>query len=100
MRSTVDVQHLLDSDTLAKEISSKWTLWNNNRAEWVEEKEELRNYVFATDTRTTSNSKLPWSNSTTTPKLTQIYDNLKANYTAALFPNSDWMLWCTLRSAP
>jgi len=93
LRTTVDVQHLLDSDTLAKEISSKWTLWNNNRAEWVEEKEELRNYVFATDTRTTTNAKLPWVNSTTTPKLTQIYDNLKANYTAALFPNSNWMRW-------
>ena len=47
---------------------------------------ELRNYIYATDTRTTSNSKLPWTNSTTTPKLTQIADNLHANYFSALFP--------------
>lgn len=92
-RTTVDIHGLLDADDLAKEISNRWTLWNNGRAEWVGEKEELRNYVFATDTRTTSNSKLPWSNSTTTPKLCQIYDNLKANYTAALFPNTKWMKW-------
>ena len=93
MRTTVDVHALLDADDLAKEISGKWELWNSSRAEWIEEKEELRNYVFATDTRTTTNRSLPWSNSTTTPKLTQIYDNLKANYTAALFPNSNWMRW-------
>jgi len=92
-RTTVDVHSLLDADNLAKEISNRWTLWNNNRAEWTEEKEELRNYVFATDTRSTSNRKLPWANSTTTPKLTQIYDNLKANYAAALFPNTHWMKW-------
>jgi hypothetical protein len=34
---------------------------------------------------------LPWSNSTTTPKLTQIMDNLHANYFATLFPQSKWM---------
>lgn len=93
MRTTVDIHALLDADDLAKEISGKWELWNSSRVEWLEEKEELRNYVFATDTRTTTNRSLPWSNSTTTPKLTQIYDNLKANYTAALFPNSNWMRW-------
>jgi len=34
---------------------------------------------------------LPWSNSTTTPKLTQIMDNLHANYFATLFPQQKWM---------
>lgn len=92
-RTTVDVHSLLNPDSLAKEISNRWTLWNDNRAVWREEKEELRNYIFATDTRTTTNGKLDWSNSTTTPKLCQIYDNLKANYTAALFPNTNWMRW-------
>jgi hypothetical protein len=59
----------------------------------VEEWKELRNYLFATDTRTTSNNRLPWSNSTTTPKLTQIRDNLHANYMAALFPTENWFTW-------
>lgn len=89
----LDVTTLVRPDTLASEIGQRWTEWSTFRNTWVEEKKELRNFVFATDTRTTSNNKLPWSNSTTTPKLTQIYDNLKANYYAALFPNSKWMRW-------
>jgi len=59
----------------------------------VEEKIELRNYIFATDTRSTTNAKLPWKNSTHLPKLTQIRDNLHANYISALFPNDDWLKW-------
>jgi hypothetical protein len=49
--------------------------------------------VFATDTRKTTNAKLPWKNSTVTPKLTQIRDNLHANYMAALFPSDNWFVW-------
>ena len=89
----LDVEHLLDSHALATDIASSWQEWHSLRNSWIEEKKELRNYVYATDTRTTSVSKLPWSNSTTTPKLCQIYDNLKANYTAALFPQRRWMRW-------
>ena len=90
---SLDIEHLIDADTMAKEISKKFIEWDKLRDKWVEEKKELRNYVFATDTRTTSNRTLPWFNSTTTPKLTQVYDNLKANYSAAIFPNSNWMKW-------
>jgi len=93
VKPALDVQHLLDPDTLACEIADKWQDWHSLRNTWIEERKELRNYVFATDTRTTANKRLPWSNSTTTPKLTQIYDNLKANLSAALFPNSDWVRW-------
>ena len=93
MARALDVSALIEPHQYAAEISNRFTEWNSYRQEWLQEKKELRNYVFATDTRTTSNSKLPWSNSTTTPKITQIYDNLKANYTTALFPNSKWMKW-------
>jgi len=89
----LDLEHLINPDNLACEISRKYITFNTLRQPWVAEKKELRNYLYATDTTTTSNKKLPWSNSTTTPKLTQIYDNLKANYSAALFPNSNWMRW-------
>lgn len=90
---TLDIEHLINADTTAKEISQKFIEWDKLRDGWTEEKKELRNYVYATDTRTTSNKELPWFNSTTTPKLTQVYDNLKANYSAAVFPNSNWMKW-------
>lgn len=88
---TIDITDIIDPDQTAVEIAGKWTNWNNLRRNWLEEKKELRNYLYATDTKTTSNSMLPWSNSTTTPKLTQIMDNLHANYFVALFPQKKWM---------
>lgn len=91
--TTIELEHLLNPDTLAVEIANRWVEWNNLRQKWIEEKKELRNYLYATDTRTTKNAALPWSNSTTTPKLTQILDNLQANYFATLFPQQKWMRW-------
>lgn len=91
--TTLDLEQLILPHNLASQISNQYNEWNSFRQGWLEEKRELRNYIYATDTRTTSNKRLPWSNSTTTPKLCQTYDNLKANYTAALFPNSKWMRW-------
>jgi hypothetical protein len=70
-----------------------WTRWDNARNSWKSDQQELRQYLFATDTRSTSNNKLPWKNSTVTPKLTQIRDNLHANYMAALFPSENWFFW-------
>ena len=91
---TLDIKTLLfDADHLATVISIKYDEWQNYRRAWLDEKRELRNYLFATDTRSTQNSSLPWRNSTTTPKLTQIRDNLHANYLAALFPTTDWLQW-------
>jgi len=91
--TTIELEHLLNPDTLAVEIANRWVEWSNLRETWVEEKKELRNYIYATDTRTTKNAALPWSNSTTTPKLTQIMDLLHANYFATLFPQQKWMRW-------
>lgn len=88
--TTIDIGQLLDPHVLATDIADRWTKWNNARQTKIEEWKELRNYLYATDTRTTSNSKLPWTNSTTTPKLTQIADNLHANYFSALFPQQRW----------
>lgn len=55
--------------------------------------EEVRKYVYATNTTQTSNSTLPWKNKTTVPKLCQIRDNLYSNYTATLFPQRKSMIW-------
>ena len=94
-KPALDVTSLIDPDLLAVDIADKWREWSTLRQKWVDEKKELRNFLYATDTTTTSNKALPWMNSTTTPKLTQIYDNLKANYISALFPtaNPTWMRW-------
>ena len=84
--TTFDLKTMIDPHGLAEDIADRFTQWNNAKRTKTEEWKELRNYIYATDTRTTSNSKLPWTNSTTTPKLTQIADNLHANYFSALFP--------------
>jgi hypothetical protein len=83
----------IEQEPLAKEVANMWFKWNNARNPWLLARKELREYLFATDTRHTANSKLPWKNSTVTPKLTQIRDNLHANYMAALFPSEDWFIW-------
>ena len=80
-------------DALASAVSNRFLDYEKYRRSWVEEKKELRNYLFATDTSKTTNATLPWKNSTTTPKLAQLRDNLHANYMAALFPNDEWLLW-------
>jgi hypothetical protein len=81
------------SDGLATAIGTMYDEGKNAREGWEQETKELRDYVFATDTSTTSNQTLPWSNKTHVPKITQIYDNLKANYMSALFPHDDWLSW-------
>lgn len=88
--TTIELDHMLSPDHVATEIADRWREWSNLREQKVEEWKELRNYLYATDTRTTKNAMLPWSNSTTTPKLTQIMDNLHANYFATLFPQRSW----------
>lgn len=91
--TTVDLQYIVGPDNLATEISNNYREWSMLRNQKVEEWKELRNYLYATDTSTTANGLLPWSNTTTTPKLTQIMDNLHANYFATLFPQQKWMRW-------
>ena len=93
MTTTLDVEHLLDPDGLAVDIANQHSEWRMLRNTWVEQTKDVRDYVFATDTKTTANAILPWSNTTTTPKLTQIYDNLLANYFMTLFPQMQWMKW-------
>lgn len=74
-------------------VSNMWNTYNNQRGTKMMAWNELKQYLFATDTSTTSNQSLPWKNSTTLPKLTQIRDNLHSNYMSALFPNDKWLSW-------
>lgn len=80
-------------DALAAFISEEWFRYHSQRTPKIQQWKELRNYVFATDTSTTTNKSLPWKNSTTLPKLCQIRDNLHSNYVSALFPNDEWLQW-------
>lgn len=90
---TLDLQKLIDRDSLAVQIADTWDTWKSLKSTKDSEWEELRRYIYATDTTTTSNASLPWKNKTTLPKLTQIRDNLYANYMKALFPKRKWLTW-------
>lgn len=89
----VEYEKFAVPEQLACHIANSYQQWKSARSTWESEKEELRQYVFARDTSTTSNASLPWKNKTTLPKLCQIRDNLHANYMAALFPRDDWFEW-------
>lgn len=91
----LELQQMLSNarDGMAEQIANTWQNWNSQRQPWLAQALETRNYVFATDTTTTTNSSLPWKNKTTLPKLCQIRDNLHSNYISALFPNERWLKW-------
>lgn len=93
MAAVLNIDDLIFADQLGCTIANKFQEWDNFRAKKKEDWRELYKYIYATDTRTTSNSVLPWKNTTTTPKLTQIRDNLYANYMQSMFPKRRWLLW-------
>jgi len=80
-------------DWLANYVCKQWVDFYRSaeRQKWREEVQEVINFRYATDTRTTSNSANPLSHSTHLPKITQIADTLEAHYFDALFPHSSWL---------
>lgn len=91
--AVAQIQAVLKPEETAKWVSHLWTTYNNQRQGKLNDYQELKEYLFATDTRSTANQVLPWKNSTTIPKLTQIRDNLHSNYISAMFPNDKWLQW-------
>ncbi len=89
----VELTAILQADNESRWVANLWDTWNNQRSGILSQWSELEKYLYATDTTTTSNKSLPWKNSTTLPKLTQIMDNLYSNYISALFPNDRWLKW-------
>ena len=94
MAQTLELCDVLsDEDKLASQIANKYEEWQGYRNKWLDTVREIREYVFATSTATTTNSSLPWKNKVHIPKLCQIRDNLHANYMAALFPQEYAIVW-------
>lgn len=88
---SLDLSHIFESEhRTASEIANLWSEWDSARAVWKKRVAETKAYVFATSTRETTNVQNPWSHSTNLAKITQIYDNLRANYMTSLLPNPDW----------
>lgn len=92
-KAVQEIKQLLNPADMATWVVSRYIEWYTAQQVWLAATRELRNYLFATDTTTTTNSTLPWKNKTSIPKLTQLRDNLHANYMAALFPHDNWFKW-------
>lgn len=89
----LELENILSPDLLATRITERWVQWDTLRNVKKVDWEEIRRYVYATDTTQTTNNQLPWKNKTTVPKLCQIRDNLYSNYIATLFPQRKWLIW-------
>ena len=93
--NTVDLRQVTNDDQLAREVATLWINWDTSRTDAKARWKETTSYVYATSTRDTTNEGVGgqdgagWSHSTHLPKITQIYDNLAANYMAALMPHDD-----------
>ena len=87
------LQEFLSKDDVASFVSHLWDKYRNQMASRRDEWTELDKYLFATDTTKTSNKTLPWTHTTTLPKLTNIRDNLHSNYISSLFPHDKWLSW-------
>lgn len=90
---TYDVFGVLNPDQIALEISALWNKWKTDKSKWESQVKELRDYLYAVDTSTTTNSINPFYNRTTVPKLMQIAQNLHANYFDHMFSNEEWISW-------
>src|SRR5258708_3042832 len=89
----MDLTAVLEPDQRAVRITERFLQWETLRQVKKNDWEEIRRYVYATNTTQTTNAQLPWKNKTTIPKLCQIRDNLLANYTETLFPTRKWLKW-------
>ena len=92
-KAVQEITDLLQPSGTDSWVVNKYTSWRGVQHTWLDHSKELRDYIFQTDTTQTTNAKLPWKNKTSVPKLTQLRDNLHANYMAALFPNDNWFRW-------
>lgn len=96
---SLDLETIFEGgDPEAEEIANQWSSWNGARVNARERWKETTQYVYATSTRETNNADIGgfreqdtgWEHSTHIPKITQIFDNLSANYMSALLPHEDW----------
>lgn len=92
-KKALEIRAHFKGDDVGQYVAHTWETYRAQMNTKIEQWKEVRDYIFATDTTTTTNKTLPWKNSTTLPKLCQIRDNLHSNYISALFPNDDWLRW-------
>lgn len=91
--NTLDVFGVVEPEQMALEITRFYDKWKVDKNRWESTTKDLRDYLYAVDTNTTSNSINPFFNRTTVPKLMQVAQNLHANYFEHMFSSPDWISW-------
>ena len=76
---------------IVKQLVQMFDNYQGCRGAWDTEIDEIADFLFATDTKSTSNSKLPFHNTTTVPKLAHIRNNLIVSYASQIMPSSQWI---------
>jgi len=89
--NSLELETLMSStDPYASEISNRWSelasMWQTVEGRIA----ETEKFVFATTVQDTSNVQGEYNHTTHIPKITEIYDRLKANYVAGLVGREDF----------
>ena len=88
---TFDINHDIETDSLAENISNKWLVWVNARAPWEERYRKVLQYLYSTTTDTIyGQASNPWCSNVHIPKLTQLRDVLITYELESLFSLSDY----------
>ena len=88
---TFDINHDIETDSLAENISNKWISWINGRASWEERYRKVLQYLYSSTSDTIyGQASNPWSSNVHIPKLTQLRDVLITYELESLFSLSDY----------
>lgn len=91
---TFDINHDIETDSLAENISNKWLTWLNARAPWEERYRKVLQYLYSTTTDTIyGQASNPWCSNVHIPKLTQLRDVLITYELESLFSLSDYFMF-------
>lgn len=88
---TFDINHDIETDSLAENISNKWISWINARQQWEERYRRVLQYLYSTTSDTIyGQASAPWCSNVHVPKLTQLRDVLITYELESLFSLSDY----------
>lgn len=91
---TFDINHDIETDSLAENISNKWLTWVNARAPWEERYRKVLQYLYSTTTDTIyGQASNPWCSNVHIPKLTQLRDVLITYELESLFSLQEYYMF-------
>ena len=91
---TFDINHDIEMDSLAENISNKWLTWLNARAPWEERYRKVLQYLYSSTTDTIyGQASNPWNANVHIPKLTQLRDVLITYELESLFSLQEYYIF-------